>query len=446
MSEQPTNCPGLSDLRTFGRDRARWPARPLRVARTNREGRHGGGVQALDERLNRIVAVKVLAPALADGESARQRFIREARAAAAICHEHVVTIHAVDESAGQPYIVMQLVAGESLQEKLDRSGAWPSAISSGSACKSPWAWPRLMPRAWFIETSSQPTFCSRRRRPREDHRLRVGASGRRRQPDNQRNPGGHAELYVARASPRRGGRPVDRPLQSGQHVVRDVHRRAAVPGRDGRGCVAQGQRRRATADRPTEPRGARLADRNHRQADAKGTWRAIPVGSPSCRSSGRASHPARAANATSLGPDRESQYALASFRSGFREWPLFSSTIGWLAVAIAVLSCVEFQPTDLAASAAVRSTCAARQRPRHRIRRRAGHSIVAKNVPRDPVMSKTSLRWPRKRPRNASRSALSSFMTNQSAAIRRTPRHSCVAPCYRRAIQSRTGRRHCRHD
>ena len=39
-----------------------------------------------------------------------------------MCHEHVVTIHAVDESAGQPYIVMQLVAGESLQQKLDRSG------------------------------------------------------------------------------------------------------------------------------------------------------------------------------------------------------------------------------------------------------------------------------------------------------------------------------------
>ena len=64
----------------------------------------------------------MLARGLADGVVAKQRFLREARAAAAVCHEHVVTIHAVDEVGGQPFIVMQLVTGHSLQEKLDRSG------------------------------------------------------------------------------------------------------------------------------------------------------------------------------------------------------------------------------------------------------------------------------------------------------------------------------------
>ena len=89
-----------------------------------RIGQGGMGVvlKALDHRLNRIVAIKVLAPGLADGALARQRFMREARAAAAVCHDHVVTIHAVDEFAGQPYIVMQLVGGQSLQQKLDRIG------------------------------------------------------------------------------------------------------------------------------------------------------------------------------------------------------------------------------------------------------------------------------------------------------------------------------------
>ena len=65
----------------------------------------------------------MLTPALASSTVARRRFEREARAAAAVCHEHVVTIHAVDEDAGHPYLVMQYVAGQSLQEKLNRNGA-----------------------------------------------------------------------------------------------------------------------------------------------------------------------------------------------------------------------------------------------------------------------------------------------------------------------------------
>jgi tetratricopeptide (TPR) repeat protein len=78
--------------------------------------------KALDPGLNRVVAIKLLTPALATSPRARGRFLREARAAAAVCHEHVVTIHAVDEAGGTPYLVMQYVAGRSLQEKIDREG------------------------------------------------------------------------------------------------------------------------------------------------------------------------------------------------------------------------------------------------------------------------------------------------------------------------------------
>ena len=90
----------------------------------DRIGQGGMGVvlKALDPRLNRIVALKVIAPVLATTVLARRRFTREAQAAAAVCHEHVVTIHAVDEAAGLPYLVMQLVAGESLQDKIAREG------------------------------------------------------------------------------------------------------------------------------------------------------------------------------------------------------------------------------------------------------------------------------------------------------------------------------------
>ena len=87
-------------------------------------GRGGMGIvlRALDTKLNRIVAVKVLAPDLAANPNARRRFLREAQAAAAVSHPHVVTIHAVDEDK-LPYLVMECVVGQSLQEKLDRAGA-----------------------------------------------------------------------------------------------------------------------------------------------------------------------------------------------------------------------------------------------------------------------------------------------------------------------------------
>lgn len=89
-----------------------------------RIGSGGMGVvfKAIDTELNRPVAVKVLAPHLARNGAARQRFSRESRAAAAVVHEHVVAIHNVDSNAKHPYLVMQYVAGESLQARVDREG------------------------------------------------------------------------------------------------------------------------------------------------------------------------------------------------------------------------------------------------------------------------------------------------------------------------------------
>ncbi len=88
-------------------------------------GRGGMGVvvKAFDPALHRVVAVKVLAPYLANNPQARKRFVREAQAIAAVCHDHVITIHAIDESVEQPKIVMQFIDGRSLQEKLDAEGS-----------------------------------------------------------------------------------------------------------------------------------------------------------------------------------------------------------------------------------------------------------------------------------------------------------------------------------
>jgi WD40 repeat protein len=87
-------------------------------------GRGGFGIvfKAFDPALHRYVAIKVLAPQLATSVAARKRFAREARAAAAVSHEHLVSIHGVDEANGLPYIVMEYVSGISLQERLDRDG------------------------------------------------------------------------------------------------------------------------------------------------------------------------------------------------------------------------------------------------------------------------------------------------------------------------------------
>ncbi len=86
---------------------------------------HGGmGLvyKAFDPALKRWVAIKVLAPAMAGDPTARLRFQREAQAAAAVHHEHVVVIHAVSEINGLPYLVMEYLAGGSLQDYLDHHG------------------------------------------------------------------------------------------------------------------------------------------------------------------------------------------------------------------------------------------------------------------------------------------------------------------------------------
>lgn len=87
-------------------------------------GRGGFGVvfKAFDPNLHRVVALKVLAPQLAASNAARRRFVREARAAASVAHEHVVTIHSVDEWNGWPHLVMQYVGGKSLQDRIERTG------------------------------------------------------------------------------------------------------------------------------------------------------------------------------------------------------------------------------------------------------------------------------------------------------------------------------------
>ncbi len=90
-------------------------------------GRGGMGVvlKGYDHDLNRYVAIKVLAPHWASSGAARRRFAREGQAAAAVVHQHVLAIHTVNATHRLPYLVMPFVAGESLQQRLDRVGPLP---------------------------------------------------------------------------------------------------------------------------------------------------------------------------------------------------------------------------------------------------------------------------------------------------------------------------------
>lgn len=91
------------------------------------QGGMGAVYWAEDERLRRPTAIKVLRPELAIRQGARERFIREARAAAAVEHAVLVPIWHVGEDRGIPYIAMPLLRGETLADRLTQAGALPVA-------------------------------------------------------------------------------------------------------------------------------------------------------------------------------------------------------------------------------------------------------------------------------------------------------------------------------
>ena len=100
---RPPLVPG--DLGAFGRHRV------IRLL-----GRGGMGVvyEAVDTALGRPVALKLMLPVLAASPTGRERFLREARAAAAIRHDNVVHVYQVGEDEGTPFLTMELLRGDQL--------------------------------------------------------------------------------------------------------------------------------------------------------------------------------------------------------------------------------------------------------------------------------------------------------------------------------------------
>ena len=104
-------------------------------------GRGGMGIVFLarDLSLDRLVAIKLLPPALAAMPDRRARFLREARTAARLSHPNIVPIHAVEESDGLVFFVMGFVSGETLGERIRRLGRLPAAEVTQVVREVAWA-------------------------------------------------------------------------------------------------------------------------------------------------------------------------------------------------------------------------------------------------------------------------------------------------------------------
>jgi serine/threonine protein kinase len=89
------------------------------------EGGMGVVFKAEDPRLKRLVALKVMKPDKSANDVAHQRFIKEGEAAALLQHDHIVTIYEVDKDGGIPFLAMQFLEGESLDDRLKRVGKLP---------------------------------------------------------------------------------------------------------------------------------------------------------------------------------------------------------------------------------------------------------------------------------------------------------------------------------
>src|ERR687885_2063013 len=101
---------------------------PVRYRGPQRIGRGGMGeiFRATDSVLGRAVAIKILGERYSEDDAIRERFTREALAAARLSGEpNIITIYDVGEHAGRPYIVMEYLGGGSLETRLRAEGAQP---------------------------------------------------------------------------------------------------------------------------------------------------------------------------------------------------------------------------------------------------------------------------------------------------------------------------------
>jgi serine/threonine protein kinase len=92
----------------------------------------GAVYKAYDEKLHRVVALKLLPPEFTAHDERRRRFLQEARAASILNHPHILTVYEFGEDGGRPYMAMEYVEGETLRQKI-KARPLPTAEALGLA-------------------------------------------------------------------------------------------------------------------------------------------------------------------------------------------------------------------------------------------------------------------------------------------------------------------------
>ena len=194
------------------------------------QGGFGVVLKGWDPSLNRFVAIKVLASPLLHSAAAKQRFAREARAAASVTHEAVVPIYAVESGGPVPYLVLAFVPGPSLDKYLEEHGTLEPLRVVRIA----------MQIAQGLAAAHAQGIVHRDIKPGnilmsgELDRIKItdfglGSSRGRCEPVSERNDSWYAAVHESRASKRRKRRSTQRSVLAGKCDVCDVLWSFALP-------------------------------------------------------------------------------------------------------------------------------------------------------------------------------------------------------------------------
>ena len=202
--------------------------------------------RARDTRLGREVAVKVLPAAVASDPDRLKRFEKEARAASALNHPNIVTIHDIGESGGTSYIAMELVDGQTLREILAEGAVPPKRLLAIAAQVADGL--AKAHGAGIVHRDLKPeNIMVTQGRVREDPRLRPGEADSARRSragathaptrlgrDGARHRDGNGRLHVAGAGARQGARLPVGPVRVGLDPLRDGDGQAGLRARERR--------------------------------------------------------------------------------------------------------------------------------------------------------------------------------------------------------------------
>ncbi len=193
-----------------------------------------------DTRLDRRVALKVLSPELASDPARRERFFREARAAAALNHPNIVTIHSVEEADGVAFLTLELIEGRTLADVLPAAGlpvgrllaiAIPLADAVGAAHQRGITHRDLKPSNVMITTDDRVKVLDfGLAKVREDVQPAVQTLAPTRELTGEGTDSRHRRVHVAGAGGSEGSGFAQRRVLAGGRALRNGRGRAPIQG------------------------------------------------------------------------------------------------------------------------------------------------------------------------------------------------------------------------